>query len=836
MIWGLRRPRRRLAVVGLAVGLFASTVSIVHNPAPARARTGIFRLALIQVSTTDATVHRYTQAQLRDAADEIKQYFDWLSNGTLDVQVRVGKAELSHDRDYYFGPCDPDSAGTETRHPCPPFLQQDAMQEAVDNGLSLDGVHGVGLLFPWADGDVTYGAFTPHVSGTSPDRDFLQSFLFEDCDPYPSCPQRFSTPTDTPGPSHVYWNAWAHEFGHQLQQIDGIVLYGNWNGHAAGYGDGYDLMDSGYPDSESVYGLSAPDIGDKRIFPGWLPPSKIRTIPRPSSGMTTNDVTLSPITVASSTTTHFQGIKIPIAPGVYETVEARRRTRADSLDVHPGIWDQGIHIQQVFENADPPVVTVDSCDTLVVSGGCIRDSSDPRTAMCPASARTAADSRPFCYPFPLWHPGNTYADTVNNVTIDVRSYDSTSNTYVVRVMRGVPAGIPDVSITPWLTAPLNTWETKDVWIDSSCNGFGVYQFGVGADGEPNGNGDQPCANHPNRLYARITNIGTADATDVVVSFDRANPLGVGIARATGWAGIRTVTFNDFSGLASIARGDHVDVWVPWNPVVPASAITDPTGFAFHSCVRVHARPVAGEVVYANQDGAGEQENFFYFQAQTSGGRAGGRDEGPIILRGKIFLRNIDTKKGTTKPRTFFFATHDNFPDGWEFSVYGGRRAITLAPGQVAQIPIKVVVPADAPTGRIFRLDVSAGTPVDLVNRAIPRNYFVSRVHHTYTVVAGDVIAVHTVKPSKIDLQATQDGDGNISVTGTVIPGIKGTYITIDYIDSKGVVTSHLIQTDPSGAFTDDLKGGDDHEWTVRALWVGNMAFSSARTEIQPDQV
>jgi hypothetical protein len=634
----------------------------------------------------------------------------------------------------------------------------------------------------------------------------------------------------------VYWNGWAHEFGHQLQQIDGTVLYGNWNGHSAGYADGYDLMDSGYPDGESVYGLSAPDIGDKRIFPGWLPPAKIRTIPRPTSP-TVTDVTLSPITVASGSTAHFQGIKIPIASGVYETVEARRRIRADSLDVHPGIWDQGIHIQQVFENADPPVVTVDSCDTLL-SGGCIRDpGTDPRTSRCPPSARTAADSRPFCYPFPLWHPGDTYRDDADNVTIAVLSYSSASNTYVVRVSRGVPPGIPDVSITPWLTPPMNTWETKDIWIDSSCNGYGVYQFGIGAEGEPNGNGDQPCANHENRLYARITNIGTAPATDVVVSFDRSEPLGVGITRDTGWRGIHTVTLHDFPGLASIARGDHVDVWVPWSPDVPVSAITDPSGFAFHSCVRVRARPVAGEVVYANQDGEGEQENFFYFQARTSGGPApGGRDTGPAILRGKIFLRNIDGKNQTTKNRTFFFATYDNFPDGWEFSVYGGRRAITLAPGEVAEVPIKVLVPSDAPTGRVFRLDVSAGTPVDLVDRAIPRRYFVPRTHHTYTVVAGDVIAVHTVKPSSIDLTATQDQNGNIAVAGTLIPAIKGLYLTIDYVNSNGAVKSHLVQTDGQGGFQDDFEGGADHGFTVRAFWVGNKAFSSARSEVQPDQV
>jgi hypothetical protein len=547
------------------------------------------------------------------------------------------------------------------------------------------------------------------------------------------------------------------------------------------------------------------------------------------------DVSLSPITVASSSTTHPQGIVLPIAPGIYETVEARRRIRADSLDVHPGIWDQGIHIQQVFENADPPVVTVDSCDSLV-AGGCIRDLSDTRLSRCPRNARTAADSQPFCYPFPLWHPGDTYTDSADGITVAVLSYDSSSNTYRVRITRGVPPGIPDVSITPWLTPPMNTWETKDIWIDSSCNGYDFYQFGMGADGEPNGNGDQPCANHENRLYARVTNIGTAAATDVVVSFDRSNPLGVGISRDTGWSGIRTVTFHDFPELASIPPGGHVDVWVPWTPVVPTSAITDPTSFAFHSCVRVHVRPVAGERVYANQDGQGEQENFFYFQAQTTGGGAGSRSNAaPTILTGKIFLRNIDGKNAR-KPRTFYFSTTTDFPAGWEYSVDGGLPSITLAPGEVVEIPIKVVVPPGVPPGQFYSLNVSAGTPVTLVNRAIPRRYFIQRIHHTYTIVAGDVISVHTVKPSKIDVQATQDKSGTIQVTGALAPAQKGLYLTIDYIDSKGTVTSSLVQTDSSGNFQDTFKGGSDQNWTVRAFWMGDVLNSSARTEVQPTQV
>ena len=34
-------------------------------------------------------------------------------------------------------------------------------------------------------------------------------------------------------------------------------------------------------------------------------------------------------------------------------------------------------------------------------------------------------------------------------------------------------------IVPWLTPPMNTYETVDIWVDSSCNG---YFSDVGAKG------------------------------------------------------------------------------------------------------------------------------------------------------------------------------------------------------------------------------------------------------------------------------------------------------------------------------------------------------------------
>ena len=76
------------------------------------------------------------------------------------------------------------------------------------------------------------------------------------------------------------------------------------------------------------------------------------------------------------------GIKIPINSTNYYLVDARERRRADTLNAGPGIWDEGVEILYVAEGADPPVIPIDSCDSID-PGHCVRDlGADPRAPDC----------------------------------------------------------------------------------------------------------------------------------------------------------------------------------------------------------------------------------------------------------------------------------------------------------------------------------------------------------------------------------------------------------------------------------------------------------------------
>src|SRR5205823_8404784 len=150
---------------------------------------------------------------------------------------------------------------------------------------------------------------------------------------------------------------------------------------------------------------------------------------------------------------------------------------------------------------------------------------------------------------------------------------------------------PDALLVPWLTPPMQTWETVDVWVDSSCNGYedtvGAkgLRYGRRPDGTVIGNGDDPCASHENRIYAHVRNYGDKPAVDVKVHFKVSSPLGVGITPSTSFDEVGVATSAKFPALASLATGASTNVYVNWTPAViltPAQLLSK--HFSFHSCV------------------------------------------------------------------------------------------------------------------------------------------------------------------------------------------------------------------------------------------------------------
>jgi hypothetical protein len=786
----MKERQATCTLVSKLVRLLALVALLLAAGVPAQARTGTYRVALLHVTYSNTTAS-YSAAQLKQAADEIHAYFTNLSYGQLDMEVVPVEVKLSNTKEFYFNPCQ--MAPQEMRNPCPPTLIEDAAQAAASGGFNFGNIDGISVLSTFCAGDWTNGPIAisrPGINGT-----FQRSYDFE-CSAPP------------PGPSGVLWGGWAHEFGHQLQLSDGVNI-GGWGngGHPSGYNSGYDQMDSCYPCDSSAYGLLGPPImnGSEKVFSGWLPTAHVAIVNAPSPGTT---VVLTPLEENFTATQANQAIQIPISPGVYYLVEARRRLLADSLQNSgqppQGIYDEGVHIVEIEETRDPPMKVVNACDTTV-QGGCVYQQSDARFGNCNPPARP-----PYCWPYALWHVGDVFSDPANSIQIQVDSV--VGNGFAVTVTRGVPPGHPNMFIVPWLTPPMNTYETVDIWVDSSCNGYesdvgpSGLRYGRRADGTVIGNGDDPCANHENRIYAHVRNIGDAPASNVVVRFQVSDPLGVGVTGS--WTQIGQVT------IPSLAAGDAKDVFVLWTPAVNLSAQQITNGqFRFHSCVQVIIDPAPGEIITSDNQA---QENFDNFDAVLGPGKK----YGPI--HGQFFVHHPD--KGDLE--TYYLNVKSELPKGWVYSVANGRQALTLRPGQTVQVPVDIQVPPGTPIGQSFFLSAQAVRLATMTNSAMPPSWHMNMTHRGIVQVGGVALAARTVMRDSLSLAVKLDSIGNIVATGALSPGL-GTLVAVDFTDAQGSIFTRLAKTDQAGKFQCTFASWlRDARWNVRALWQGDLTHAS----------
>ncbi len=832
----LPRPRTRARLVA-RLALVSSACAALLLTLPARAvragaaPTGRHGVALIKIAYSDSASTTYTAEQLDQAAGEMRQFFQELSYGGFDPEIRFTSVTLTGAVADYWIAC-PRPEAPDAR--CARGLAEAAIAAANTAGFSFSGVGSVLLLSPCGiEGDVAYpGRVTvPGVTGR-----FAHAYDFE-------CGSANPNP---PGPSRVWWGAWAHELGHLMEQEGG----GLW-GHPGGYSSGYDLMDSCYPCHESGFGVSGPAVlsnTGKAPFPGWLADAEVVTIEAPRTGSVGRTVVLEPLSAGDPTSTAApRVIKIPLnSAATYLVVNARRRLNTDTRNVGPGIWDEGVELLTIDEGRvvsgwEAPVTVVSPCDML--PDGCVRMGTDPRNAICRTAPGVAA--APFCWPFTLWHPGETYTDTTNNITVRVDRAEVAPG-FSVTVTRGVPPGRPDVFLIPWLTPPMNAYETVDIWVDSSCNGYESdpligrdgLRLGRRADGSVIGNGDSPCVNHDNRIYAKIRNGGDAAARNVQVHFKVTEPLGVGITGPEHWRTVGTAARDTFRDLGTLAAGATTEVYAVWRPEV---TLTEEQirerRFAFHSCVQVVVDASSDEAVPSNQDGNGEQENIDFFEVRRD--RVASTFDSPVVR--EFFLRNpfiADQRVLLSRDvapaaregkRPFFLAVDSELPRDWRLSVGTGDAWLNLDPNEVRPVPVRLEVPPGTPIGQTYQFEVEAFTPKTLSNPAAPADSPYAR-HTFFQRVAGVLLSAHTVYKTDLNLSAQPSADGKqIQARGALKPAIPRAVVAIDYTSPGGKTQTHTVRADDNGTFTDSLPGSPG-EWIVRALWQGDKENSSAVSE------
>jgi hypothetical protein len=586
-------------------------------------------------------------------------------------------------------------------------------------------------------------------------------------------------------PDARVWGRWMHEMGHTFQSAGPA--------HPSNYNNSFELMDRLYPGHSGMF-----EKQSSIAFPGWIASSVYLVLPAGTSGSA--DLWAEEYQPADLPNGGMRAIRAEVSPSVYYIISVRGQLQGD--EVRP-IPDQGVLIERVVEGADPWV-----------------------TVQAPPGGATT-----------LWHVGDNFSNASDGMFINVVSQpDPSKQEYLVQVRRDA-ALRPDLMVRPWLSAPLDTWETSDIWVDSSCNGYGTFMYGTYVPGGDSttlgyGNGDSPCANHHNRLYARIRNIGNGTATNVVVHFQVTNPMGVGMNGAT-WTDIGTVTQSDpgGAGLASLPGSSYTDVYVDWVPsVVLTPEQMAAGGFNFHTCVRVIIDSVPGEINLANQDGVDEQENIdnFFFQPSPTISEQ--------VVTYNLLVRNNDP----VNSRLFNISYETNLPSGWEYIVNDNKPTITLPGGGLGLVPVKVRRVGAAAAGENYTIKVRASylnmlqpnpPEIDPYNK-LPDEHIEDRQY------SGATIAIIVADPTKLRVRATRDANGGIQITGTLSPAPpnRETPISLDLLDSKGnILTSLIVFASSAGQFNTYIPPTSDFARTttdVDAIYQGTMNLAVKDTVYQ----
>jgi hypothetical protein len=767
---------RFLCVIQSLLLLVILTGRAAANSAP----VGKYTEAVVQVVFSDEadSDHPQSLTDLQNAAVEIHQFFSDLSYGKLDFEVHFARVRLSKTLAEYSAcgaGCNYNSDATNAALAADPtFL------DSTTNGISI-------LILAKYIGASATGWGLSNWPGIQ--QQVATTTIRE-------LPKTMGTAL---GASGVWWGEWAHEWGHQLEITGGTNL-GPWLGHPSGYNSGYDLMDSCYPCHESSFGLlGTPIVTDPRtVFPGWLDADHVAIVPIPTGGPVGQTFVLPPLSENISNPVT-QAIKIPIDDKRYYMVNARKRVTSDALQVPrtpQGIFSEGVQIQYIDESAQFPAKV---CVETATPGCNNSDSANP------------------IWPFLLWKVGDTFTDPMQKISVNVVA--AVTDGFEVSITRDVPPGHPDVFITPWLTPPGNTYESVDIWVDSSCNGYedqgGLLRYGRRADGTVIGSGDDPCVNHENRVFATIHNIGDADAAATTATFQVSSPLGVGVSGVSDPLGTASVP--------AIPVGQSATVFVTWTPApnLTPQQIQD-MHFKFHSCIQVLVAPVPGEIVTSNNNA---QENIDYFEAVAIGKKTNGVFPMPT-MNGNFTLTNGFNEEA---PRSFHLRSISNLPPGWTFLVNQGKTDVQLESGDSVPIPVQIV-PADSAVGKVFDLQVDAITFRALVN---PLNHDPNlpnpATHMSWYVVGGLNLSAHTVLPSTISVMGTafSSTPGSlVEVQGMLKPARPGTIVTIDWFDANNTTLSVQTKVQSNGAFFASMAPSFSVAG-VRVIWQGDMRTASA---------
>ena len=351
--------------------------------------------------------------------------------------------------------------------------------------------------------------------------------------------------------------------------------------------------------------------------------------------------------------------------------------------------------------------------------------------------------------------GQQAVDAIRNLVITVESQVQ-ADPLVQRVrvrwnqpIPDTPNGTFDMTMTPW---NLETYETVDIWIDSSRGPAGTYDFHEAGDpGRPRLSGDRPWVGHDNTIHARVRNTGPQKAEHVWVSCYITQPPGIGDNGQ--WQLLDTKEVTEIPG-----HGEVV-VDFAWRPKVAA-----------HTCISVAVLPQLGEI---DVDNNFAQENVAIFDSPS------GSSHRPVILDAEVrspftILKRIDLLV-------------DRLPAKWHAVVDASYVWLE----DHASAPVRTVIWTDVES---WGLEHGPGERL-----ALPTVSGWTRYVDEYRSIGGILAPVRAVPGVKIDF-GLEAGGNAIYVWGELDPGAWDVPIVVEIVDERGETSTLYTTSESDGRF------------------------------------
>jgi hypothetical protein len=358
-------------------------------------------------------------------------------------------------------------------------------------------------------------------------------------------------------------------------------------------------------------------------------------------------------------------------------------------------------------------------------------------------------------------------------------------TYNVNVkLKALPQ--PDPKITPWGAPP---WESGDIWVDSEREGGGWDDPATAAP-KPD-NGEAAWVNHVNRVYARITNAGEAEAKNVQVRFRVNTPGGIGDAGQ----------FVDLPLPApvDIPANGFRNVYAEWTPTVGE-----------HTCIQVEIDHIPGEKdIYNNF--AQENVNHFY-TGQTSPWKT---VQFPMQVANPFKTpKRVDLEINGLKP-------------GWKAKF--SNKWVMLGPEEIKTVDVVIIPPPDAEVCTKARLDIYGLMQIDDYIQVYGGINPVVPLANPIKFLRLQIRCDDEAKPGIAAVQ--QPGQRICRVTGLSEPPLKDAEISLIFTDSQGNYKIVFVRTDANGNFTGTFVPDAPGVWTMQPYYAGD--YCNAPTEGQP---